>query len=394
MEAKFEFQSESPFETAYENLLTSQDFQRLEEKFKVKPFYFKFKQLKTFLSGFTWFIQIVTIAVCFMAIIGLMSPMMPYSMACLISGFALGGIEILKRLSFKPSVKDYLQFKKFSVFQLVIAFLMLGISLWLTWNGTHKAVFELSAAPTLLNVDSSVSYEKQRIAELTKQLTDVKKTQSWRGVLTPKGQSSYNRVTEQIAKLQDKLAEKETDLTSKNEQTTTNHLTQTSQNATHFKYLTLCLDLLLFALLAWLEYYDFRSLVELAKLKTAMSNENRTHIKNNNVVYENGTAKRMNENRYENRMAYEKDDFDDPALLNKNRTVIKGFRRDASDNSTPSVKEVVVERKIIISEGTAVCQNCGNAYVSNHKKQRFCSNVCRTRAWEIKNGKKLRNSAA
>jgi hypothetical protein len=171
----FNFQNESEFENAYQDLITQTDFKRLADKFTVKPFYFKYKPLKTFLGGFTWFIQAVTIAVSFMAIIGLLSPMMPYSVACIFAAVALVGVEALKRLTFTPSVKEYLQFRIIPTFPVLIATGMLGVSLWLTWNGSHKAVFELSETPTLLNVDSTVSYEKERIKQINGDIAQAKR---------------------------------------------------------------------------------------------------------------------------------------------------------------------------------------------------------------------------
>ncbi len=371
MESKFEFQNESQFENAYENLIIQTDFKRLADKFTVKPFYFKYKPLKKMLSGFTWFIQLVTIAVSFMAIFALLVPMMPYSIACIFAGIALIGIEFLKRMTVKPSVKDFLQFKKVPVFPLAIALSMLGISLWLTWNGTHDTVFTLTEKPQLLNVDSLTGYEKQRITELSAQLKDIKKTQSWKGVLTQKGQGSYNLVTAQIEKLQNKLDSKETDLTTKNERTETEHLSQTTKRATHFKYLTLCLDLLLFALLAWLEYYDFRSLTEFAKLKI-LSDATQSVV--SNPPQRRDTTQSVVDNALRN---------------NAGRTVVKGFLRNDTTQSVVKKPKIINGEILIIKRA---CEHCGETFERKTTFQRFCSEKCRIQAWENKTGKKVRKA--
>lgn len=382
MESKFEFQNESKFENAYENLIIQTDFKRLADKFTVKPFYFKYKPLKKMLSGFTWFIQMVTIAVSFMAIFALLVPMMPYSIASVFAGIALIGIEFLKRMTVKPSVKEFLQFKKVPVFPLTIALSMLGVSLWLTWNGTHDTVFSLTEKPQLLNVDSLTGYEKERIKDLSAQLKDIKKTQSWKGVLTQKGQSSYNRVTAQIEKLQNKLDTKETNLTTKNERTETDHLSQTTKRATHFKYLTLCLDLLLFALLAWLEYYDFRSLTEFAKLKilsdatqsVVEQEENITQSVVSNPLPHRETTQSVVDNALRN---------------NAGRTVVKGFLR--SDTTQPVVKKPqIINGEILIVK--KACGNCGETFERKTTFHRFCSEKCRIHAWENRTGKKVRKA--
>lgn len=362
METKFLFQDNSEFEQAYNDLLTSQDFQRLQNKYTVKPYYFKFKDLKRFLGGFTWFIQSVTIAVSFMAIIGLLAPMMPYEIAAFFAVVSLVCIEILKRLTFKPSVKEFLQFKKLSIFQILIALSMLGVSLWLTWNGTHKAVFELSAAPTLLNVDSTISYEKERIKQINADIAQAKKI-TWQGKITEKGQRLIEKLTNERAKIQDKLDAKETTTTAKNEQTTTDHKTATTTTATHFKYLTLCLDVLLFVLLAWLEYFDYRSIAEFSELKAATAAVKQQPLNGKDDAT--ASVKRMPLNSTE------------PFSENSKRVIIKGFRRDA------------VERQA--SENRARhCEHCGSEYIYKIHNQKFCCEGCRIAAWEARTGKKFK----
>jgi hypothetical protein len=387
----FNFQNESEFENAYQDLITQTDFKRLADKFTVKPFYFKYKPLKTFLSGFTWFIQAVTIAVSFMAIIGLLSPMMPYSVACIFATVALVGIEALKRLTFTPSVKEYLQFRSIPTFPVLIASGMLGVSLWLTWNGSHKAVFELSETPTLLNVDSTVSYEKERIKQINSDIGQAKRI-TWQGKITEKGQKLIEKLTNERAKVQDKLDSKEAGATAKNDQTTTDHKTATTANATHFKYLTLCLDLLLFALLGWLEYYDYRSITEFSKLKNDAENGNRK----SNVGFKdtNNSKAILNENRVQVKGFKRYDDENDIRLSNDNENPYRksntienriGFKNDIRLSND---KTTVVENRII--EGNAVCQNCNEAFTKNHKKQIYCSTLCRNDYNQRTKGYKIR----
>lgn len=365
MESKFSFQDNSEFEQAYEDLLTSQDFQRLQNKYTVKPYYFKFKDLKRFLSGFTWFIQAVTVAVSYMAIIGLLAPMMRYEVAVFFAVASLVCVEILKRLTFKPSVKEFLQFRKFSVFQILIAFAMLGVSLWLTWNGTHKAVFELTAPPTLVNVDSTVSYEKQRIKEINADIAQAKKI-TWKGKITEKGQKLIEKLTNERAKIQDKLDTKETTTTAKNEQTTADHTAKTTTSATHFKYLTLCLDLLLFALLAWLEYYDYRSIAEFSELKAATAAVKQQALNSKPDATANVKRQALNGT--------------DPTF-SQNRVVIKGFLPHTVKRQTLNGKE-------------RICEHCGSEYIYRIHNQKYCTEGCRIAAWEARTGKKFKKPKA
>jgi hypothetical protein len=369
MKKIFDFSTHSEFDQSFEHLQNNVEFQRLNDKFKVKPFYLKYKGLKTFLNGFSYFIQLVTVSVSFVCVVALLAPMMPPLLSYSIAVMALVGIEFLKRLTFRPTVKEFLQFQKIAVFSLFLSLSMLAVSLWLTWNGGKETVFLLSDAPPLLNVDSLTGYEKQRIKELTAQLSEIKKTQSWKGVLTPKGQTSYNRVTAQIEQQQNKLDDKETTLNVKNEKTTTDHQSKTTATANQFRFVTVVLDILLFVLLAWLEFYDYRSFTEFAKLRNDIEKENATF---NDV--------RNNDNR-NNDVRKNDEPQNIPFSKNDTRTVIKGFRNDEQQRTinTPQLKIVG-------------CVQCGNNFEKKAPKHVYCSDVCRVTAWENKTGKTLKKA--
>jgi hypothetical protein len=395
MENKFEFQNESQFESVYENLVTQTDFKRLADKFTVKPFYFKYKALKKLLGVITWFIQVVTIIVSFMSIFGLLIPMMPYYIAFTFSVISLVCIEILKRMTLKPSVKEFLQFKKVVLFPLSLALTMLVLSLWLTWNGTHETVFKLTEKPQLLNVDSLTNFEKDRIKQINSDISTAKKI-TWKGKITEKGQKMIDNLTQERAKIQGKLDLKENNLRVKNDQTESDHTTKTTARATHFKYLTLCLDLLLFGLLAWLEYYDYRSITEFSRLKIASENTTQNVVNTEgdttqNVVNNEGNT---TQNVVNNALRY-----------NAGRTVIQGFRREnttqsvMSNNASNTIKTTqnvvnkskrVVNGEIIIIK--KACENCGETFERKVTFQKFCTQNCRIKFWENKTGKKMRKA--
>lgn len=54
------------------------------------------------------------------------------------------------------------------------------------------------------------------------------------------------------------------------------------------------------------------------------------------------------------------------------------------DNTTKIVNDNRIT-KIVGSE--VVCLHCGNAYVKNHHKQKYCNEICRIASWELRTGK-------
>jgi hypothetical protein len=358
----------SVYDNHFENIQDTQGIQRLNEKYKVKPFYKEYKGLKIVMDGISYFIQVVTVAVSFVCMVALLSPMLPPSVVAVVSLGILAIMELLKRLTFRPLVKKYLQFKKVALFNGFLSVAMLAASLFLTFKGGKETVFYLSDAPVLMDIDSAISYDKTRIKELTKELNEIKATQNWRGKLTPVGLKNYNRVLVQIEKHQTKIDGKETELSQKNDKTQTAHLSKTTATANQFQFITVVLDVLLFVLLGWLEYYDYRSYVEFAKVKTL-----------------DDTGEALNDNR-KRKASYNDNRLDDNRYTEhealghgEQRTVIKGFRRDSptfNDAESPKLKIVG-------------CLHCGNKFERKAVRHVYCSESCRVTAWENRTGKKF-----
>ena len=62
--------------------------------------------------------------------------------------------------------------------------------------------------------------------------------------------------------------------------------------------------------------------------------------------------------------------------------------RYALNLTNPSVTKIVNETE------KTTCANCGSAYLSNHKKQKYCSDACRVASWERRTGKTLQKKVA
>jgi hypothetical protein len=62
--------------------------------------------------------------------------------------------------------------------------------------------------------------------------------------------------------------------------------------------------------------------------------------------------------------------------------------RYAMNLTTPTATKIVNETK------TATCEHCGNGYLSNHKKQKYCCDACRVASWEQRTGKTLQKKVA
>lgn len=84
---------------------------------------------------------------------------------------------------------------------------------------------------------------------------------------------------------------------------------------------------------------------------------------------------------------------------------LNGSRRSTKRKSDDFLKEKVTlpknapyenriyETKIVKTENLKECAHCGVEFVYNHKKQKYCTDDCRKKAWEKRNGRKLKLKA-
>jgi hypothetical protein len=359
----FNLQTKNDFAANFNQITESNDFQNLNDKFTVKPFFVKYKAFKRFLNVFSYLIHCITIAVSFICVVALLTPLMPAVAAYLLSFVVLVLIESLKRFTFSPTVTEWLQFRAVAYFQICLCVVAMSASVYLTYKGGHDTVFTLSTKPIFINSDSLTSSDKSRITTLTNQLGEIKRLQSWNGKLTPKGAKNYEKVLSQLETIEKRVSAKEDRATSSNDKILSDHQSTTESRAVTFRYVTVLLDFLLLIFLAWLEYYDFRSYTEFATI-------NETTDKN--------TA--------EPPPASKKDiTYNYNALRNNDNGTATESRAVAQNLSVKSDVSVQKRNYVIIA-----CQHCKNDYERKTTFQKYCSEKCRITAWEQRNGTTLR----
>jgi len=331
----------------YDAVQDSATFDALNDKFSVKPYFIEYRPLKTVLVGVSYLVQLVTVAVSFIALYAILAPLTNVAAAGIISGLLLIAIEAVKRLTFSPTVKNYLQFKKVALFSLVLSVSMLCVSLWLTWNGSHETVYQLTAPPTLLSIQDATATDQAKVKGLTRQLSDIKKSQSWKGKLTATGQRSFNAIAKQLETIGTRISAKETAIQAKNDAATMTHDKKTAGNAGALRYITLILDILLFVLLAWLEYYDYRSFAEYAQHDAPV---------------------RIDAMRRDAKSIENAPDQEPP------RAIVTGFHRSQDQQHT----------------APDICQYCAAGYTRKTTFQKYCSEQCRVQSWQERTGKELK----
>ena len=370
-----------------ENIDNARYLDRLEQKFTDKLFHVQNKDFKTFLTVFGWFIQCVTVLVSYLAIYTLLLPLMSETLAMISSTVTLIFIELAKRFSVHSAAFTFFRYKKLAIPQIIIAVFALGASLYLTVSGSNESVFTLTVPPTLLSADTLNAGNKEDLADMKKQLSDVKRHYSWHGKLTDEGRVQYAKISSQIAVIQNNIAGVANQTYKENGGVKTQFLERTNKRANVLKYATVFLDCILIFLLGYLEYFDFISYVHVLEIKRQQESARKAENdkKRDNDIR---TAKKSTSNNVQSIGAQ-------PFALNENRSRIGfvnyDFRSENNENRQDGTVKPDNENRYVtkIVEANAICLNCKGGYRPKHNKQLYCSNNCRVKSW-VKN-KEARN---
>ncbi len=258
-------QTNDVYGEAYKQFLQSSLSVRLRDKFTVKPFYLRYRMLRFIALVSSFGVHFFSAATAFTCVFVFLNPMLRnVVVAGCFTVALLFVLEAFKRLTVPDFCKNILQFGRIDWFKGMALCVLVGFSVVLSYSGAKDSVKLLTPSVALTNVDSVRNEYKTRIATLENRLSDVSKTQSWRGALTTAGEQTYKSITEQISVIESDMLNNTNRLKEKNERITVEYTAKTSINAYYFGILTLVLDCSLVGLLFFLEYYDYRSFAEFA----------------------------------------------------------------------------------------------------------------------------------
>lgn len=318
-------------------------FQRLQDKYKAKPYFQKAAGLRKTVLASSFFLNLFSLATAFACVFSVVKLALPLPvLAAAFSLVFLTLLEVLKRTAIPPLFKQFFQFRKLATGQLAFIACLSACSVLLSWQGAKEAVFLLSAPVQLTDFDQVRQPYLDQLERLSKERQLLEK-QTWQGRLVSDARNQLAVVQEQEAGLVKAMTEAVKAAEEDNKAAALKHAEATSLKAEHFAAAALVLDLLLLFALGFLEHYDFRSLAEFSGPKAAEKSLS------NDI----GTTKQVTGFR--------------PFIDNetKGRTVVKGF--DAMRDAMRS------------------CQQCSSSFVQKTTWQKFCTDACRSEFHGLKN---------
>ena len=243
-------------------------------------------------------------------------------------------LEGLKRLILPSIFKNYFQFKSKSYLKSALALSMVALSAFFSFHGAEVAIKEFTpSAEVATNEYSKIIGSKQ---EQQKELSKVK----YKGTTTRTALRSIEAIQEEI----NVLRGQESAFLTENKQRITVDKRHIEWRALILSLLAVIFDLSLIICLGYLEYYDYRSLSEFAKIDTVHTATVPTIEQNNGQS--GGGVKELKKNEVSN------------------------------DSQT-------------IATNKKNCLNCEAVFDVSNPKKKFCSTSCRVKHWNDKNVKVL-----
>lgn len=234
---------------------------RLEEKYRVKPYYLENRNKKLLSLFSSYVFNAFSVCTSFYFVYSFLKPVITFYPSILIALFSLISLELCKRFLLSPSIKQYLQFKKVRWFAFLFSVCLICLSALFSYQGANLAFKSFSPSPHLINVDSLENSYNAQLEAIDSQkiaLMDV----TYKGNVTRTAQKSILELNKQKNDLQKFAFNAIQQAKSANDSAVLNDTKKIDSNGMYFALFAFVFDVLLVLCLAYNELYDFRSYAE------------------------------------------------------------------------------------------------------------------------------------
>ncbi len=261
------FQTENSFTQSYGEFQKTALFQRLSKKYALKPYYERYSGIRklAFISSYA-FNVLSAISACVAVYFFLVPYINNIILSVAITIVFMGLLEMFKRTTASRFLESVFQFSKYPIGLCAVVFGLTTLSILFSYNGSKQFIFQLAAPPVQVVMDSYTEEYKQEIVAIDKQITAARET-TYKGITTRTSQRTIDKLTDQRKELQDRIFGLEDQIRGENKQAFEQHVVDTKGQAYYFALFTLCCEFLFLFCLGYLEYYDFRSYGEFAKVQ-------------------------------------------------------------------------------------------------------------------------------
>lgn len=336
---KVSLPSGSQYQKEFQTFKDSKLYQRLNEKFRIKPYYEQNRHLKISALVSSYLFNFFSILTSFFFVYSLLNSFIGVVLGLVLSISMLIVLECFKRLILPEIAKNYLQFKKINFVRLSVMVVLVTLSGFFSASGGNIAVREFTTEVQTIDTDSIRDYYSNLIGTKQVQQNELLNVK-YKGNTTRTAQKVINGLQTEINTIRSQENKLFSYSLEENEKLITNDSLVKDQNGLYFSLLALIFDLFLIFCIAYSEYYDYRSIAEFSKLCN--------------------------------------DNDDDTAAVHPLGGGVKKLKNN----------EVVNDSKTIAT-AKKNCLNCEAVFDVSNPKKVFCSTKCRVKHWNSNHEKEL-----
>lgn len=393
-----DFPTQNPFSEHFQKFGNTRLFDRLQNKFTPKPYYYQYRTLRAVVLGASFIFHILSAATAAALVFLFIGKLIPSpGLAAVVTLAALVALEMAKRETSGRFFHDHLQYGKFSPGLLAVVLGLSAASIAASYFGAEKAVRELTPPPALVSADTVTAPIRTQLATIDGQINDAKKN-TWKGKVTTRAQRTIDRLTRQKEALVNEMIRQQTRTDTRNDATETAHATTTEANAQGFALFTLCSEILLIVCLWYLQFYDFRSFAEYCA-KPAVKKPDAigfNHISQPAAFSANGNGSANGHHsagNVANVGTFAQGENEEPERrpigFHRPADEGNGMRYRARDNGMSYAASNATPEVLEVDKSLKPCTQCGTLFRYRTTWQKFCSPDCKLAWHEAKHGRKF-----
>ena len=332
--------------------------ERLKGKFEPKPYLESYKPLQITATAASYVFNLLSLATASALLFLLLRQATGNDIAAgTITAALLLLLEAAKRYTWSAVFKNYFQYSKLSGGLLAVSLFLFSISLCCSYIGAKKLYNAAATSPIDSTNTKAIEALTAQIKGIDSDIATTKKMK-WNGRITGEGQKALSALQAQKTNIVTEITRQR-----QRQDSSTDQATESKQiEAWQVAIITAIAELLFLLCAGYIQYYDWRSFVELATDHSAPPAQYKT-ISNGQLNGHSGTI--SNEIDQRQPIGFKLPGDDITKIVNENRTTI------------PAAK----------TKEARSCEHCQQAYIYNHRKQRFCSDSCRLAYHAAKHGK-------
>lgn len=285
---KPELKTDDIFTNTYNDYSKTGMAKRLNEKFRIKPFYEKFKELKITTVILSYLFNVVSalgassLVYLFIRqfVAARLGEVGSFTLATLITLTFIILLEIKKRKTVSRFYIDLYQLKKINFGLATIMVLIYGISVSFTYFGAKWAIVELTPEPELINKDSMIMGLEEKIAtnltSITKHRANTIIDTNGKKVIRWNSEKAITTLEEKGLLLENRLISIQEAQENGNGVIIVEHKAMTKLTAGSAAWVTVGCEILFLLCMKFSEFYDYRSHNEMVALGLHLEGQSST----------------------------------------------------------------------------------------------------------------------